>query len=150
MAIRSIQGTHDILPGEVELWQRIEDAIRAVFGRYGFAEIRTPVLEWTELFSRGVGAATELVQKEMDAAETRGALLAASEGLSDLDVFDTASIEGFLRPLATTLDVKVGQLLGTLRVATTGLKVSPPIFETMEALGRDRTLSAIRTAIERL
>lgn len=65
MAIRSIQGTHDILPGEVELWQRIEDTIRAVFGRYGFAEIRTPVLEWTELFARGVGPATELVQKEM-------------------------------------------------------------------------------------
>ncbi len=65
MAIRSIQGTHDILPGEVELWHRIEHAIRAVFGRYGFAEIRTPVLEWTELFARGVGAATELVQKEM-------------------------------------------------------------------------------------
>ena len=65
MAIRSIQGTHDILPGTVELWQRIEDTIRSVFGRYGFAEIRTPVLEWTELFARGVGSATELVQKEM-------------------------------------------------------------------------------------
>ena len=65
MAIRSIQGTHDILPGTVEVWQRIEDTIRSVFGRYGFAEIRTPVLEWTELFSRGIGTATELVQKEM-------------------------------------------------------------------------------------
>ena len=65
MAIRSIQGTHDILPGAVEVWQRIEDTIRSVFGRYGFAEIRTPVLEWTELFSRGIGTATELVQKEM-------------------------------------------------------------------------------------
>ncbi len=65
MAIRSIQGTHDILPGTVELWQRIESTIRSVFGRYGFAEIRTPVLEWTELFARGIGSATELVQKEM-------------------------------------------------------------------------------------
>ena len=65
MAIRSIQGTHDILPGTVELWQRIEDTIRSVFARYGFAEIRTPVLEWTELFARGIGSATELVQKEM-------------------------------------------------------------------------------------
>ncbi len=95
-------------------------------------------------------ATEELVQKGMDATGTRTALLAASEGLSSLEAFDTESIEGFLRPLATTLDVKVGQLLGMLRVATTGLKVSPPIFETMEALGRDRTLSAIRTAIERL
>ncbi len=69
MRIRSIQGTHDILPGEVELWQRIEDAIRTVFGRYGFAEIRTPVLEWTELFARGIGSATDLVQKEMYSLE---------------------------------------------------------------------------------
>lgn len=65
MSIRSIKGTHDILPGEVELWQQIESTIRLVFGLYGFSEIRTPILEWTELFSRGVGEATDIVQKEM-------------------------------------------------------------------------------------
>ena len=65
MSIRSIKGTHDILPGEVELWQQIESTIRQVFGLYGFSEIRTPILEWTELFSRGVGQATDIVQKEM-------------------------------------------------------------------------------------
>ena len=95
-------------------------------------------------------ATEELVQRGMDAEETREALLAASEGLSRLNEFDTETLESLLRSLAEKLDIKAGQLLGTLRVATTGLKVSPPIFETMEALGRDRTLSAIRAAIERL
>lgn len=65
MAIKTIQGTHDILPGDVELWQRIENAARRIFSRYGFAEIRTPIFEWTDLFSRSIGAATDIVQKEM-------------------------------------------------------------------------------------
>ena len=95
-------------------------------------------------------ATEELVQRGMDAPQTREVLLAASEGLATLAEFDTEALDGLLRPLAARLEIKVGQLLGTLRVATTGLKVSPPIFETMEVLGRDRTLSAIRMAIERL
>lgn len=92
----------------------------------------------------------ELVQKGMDPLGTRVALSAVAEGLMALTKFETESIEGLIRPLAASLNLKVGQLLGTLRVATTGLKVSPPIFETMEALGRDRTLNAIQSAIERL
>ncbi|MDP6451983.1 MAG: glutamate--tRNA ligase [SAR202 cluster bacterium] len=92
----------------------------------------------------------ELVQKGMDSERTRIVLNAASEKLSTLDPFDTESIENLLRPLSKELDVKVGQLLGSLRVATTGLKVSPPIFETIEALGRDQTVKSIQDAIERL
>ena len=65
MAIKTVQGTHDILPGNVELWQRIENSARRIFPRYGFSEIRTPILEWTDLFSRSIGAATDIVQKEM-------------------------------------------------------------------------------------
>ena len=63
---------------------------------------------------------------------------------------DAPSIEAVLRPLAKDLDIKVGQLLGTLRAATTGQKVSPPIFESMEVLGRDRTLKSISNAIDAL
>ena len=92
----------------------------------------------------------ELIQKGMDPEGTRVVLNAASEGLSTLDPFDTDSIENLLRPLARDLDVKIGQLLGALRVATTGLKVSPPIFETIEALGRERTVNSIQDAIDRL
>ena len=95
-------------------------------------------------------ATDDLVQRGMDARETREALLATSEQLATLAEFDTKALESVLRLLAEKLDIKVGQLLGTLRIATTGLRVSPPIFETMEVLGRDRTLGAIRAAIERL
>ena len=92
----------------------------------------------------------ELIQKGMDQEGTRVVLSAAAEGLSNLDPFDTESIENLLRPLAKELNVKVGQMLGALRVATTGLKVSPPIFETIEALGRERAVTSIQDAIERL
>jgi glutamyl-tRNA synthetase len=92
----------------------------------------------------------ELVQKRMDASGTKAALNRAFSSLRDLPGFDGDSIEGVLRPLADELGIKVGQLFGTLRVATTGLKVSPPLFETMEVLGRERTLAAIKAAVERL
>ena len=92
----------------------------------------------------------DLVQRGMDLESTGSALKAACCGLSSLDSFDAPSIEAVLRPLAKDLDIKVGQLLGTLRAATTGQKVSPPIFESMEVLGRDRTLKSISNAIDAL
>ncbi len=65
MKVQSIRGTHDILPGSVELWQQIEKASRELFALYGYAEIRTPVLEETELFARSIGVETDIVRKEM-------------------------------------------------------------------------------------
>jgi histidyl-tRNA synthetase len=63
--IRSVKGTHDILPDEVFAWHRVEAAAREVFARYGYREIRTPIFEETELFARGIGAETDIVSKEM-------------------------------------------------------------------------------------
>ena len=65
MAITGVKGFNDILPGEVEKWQHIEATARRVFGCYGFAEIRIPILEKTELFCRSIGDATDIVEKEM-------------------------------------------------------------------------------------
>jgi histidyl-tRNA synthetase len=62
---QALRGTRDILPEEVGAWQRLEAATRAVFARYGFREIRTPVFEATELFTRSVGSSTDIVRKEM-------------------------------------------------------------------------------------
>ncbi|MBU0687213.1 MAG: histidine--tRNA ligase [Candidatus Margulisbacteria bacterium] len=59
------RGTKDILPGEVKIWQKIEDVCRKIFEKYGFAEIRTPVFEQTELFARSIGTTTDIVTKEM-------------------------------------------------------------------------------------
>ena len=92
----------------------------------------------------------QLVQKRMDAEGTRAALSRAAVALSELASFDSDSIEGALRPLADDMGIKVGQLLGSIRVATTGLKVSPPLFESLEVLGRERSLAAIEAAAARL
>jgi len=63
--IKKIKGFQDVLPPESTLWARIEDAAREVFRVYGFTEIRLPVLERTELFARGIGEDTDIVEKEM-------------------------------------------------------------------------------------
>jgi histidyl-tRNA synthetase len=63
--IQAVRGTHDVLPDEVAAWHRVEDAARALFARYGYRELRTPVFEQTELFARGIGAETDIVSKEM-------------------------------------------------------------------------------------
>ena len=62
---KAMRGTHDILPEEAAVWRRIEDRFVVLCGRYGFSEIRIPVFEATELFERGTGFATDVVQKEM-------------------------------------------------------------------------------------
>ena len=71
MKISSIKGFADILPGEVALWQSIEATAREVFKAYNFAEIRIPILEKTELFSRSLGETTDIVEKEMYSFEDR-------------------------------------------------------------------------------
>ena len=59
------RGTRDILPSEIKTWQFLEDNARAVFESYNYAEIRTPVFEQTELFTRSIGEDTDIVGKEM-------------------------------------------------------------------------------------
>jgi histidyl-tRNA synthetase len=61
----SLPGTRDLLPKEIAPWQFVEDRARRIFGRYGFLEIRTPIIEPTELFARGIGGDTDIVGKEM-------------------------------------------------------------------------------------
>ncbi|WNC70355.1 histidine--tRNA ligase [Thalassotalea nanhaiensis] len=64
-AIQAIRGMNDCLPGETNKWQMVEDAMRRVAGNYGYAEIRMPVVESTNLFKRGIGEVTDIVEKEM-------------------------------------------------------------------------------------
>jgi histidyl-tRNA synthetase len=63
--LKAVRGTRDLLPPETALWNRIETTARAVFARYNFGEIRTPIFEDTSLFARGVGEETDIVSKEM-------------------------------------------------------------------------------------
>jgi histidyl-tRNA synthetase len=70
--IPAVRGTRDILPGDVESWQFVESVARQVFERYGYAEVRTPIIEREELFSKGTGASTDIVLKEMYSFTDKG------------------------------------------------------------------------------
>ncbi|HCC57078.1 MAG TPA: histidine--tRNA ligase, partial [Solibacterales bacterium] len=63
--IRAVKGTRDLLPPATAAWNRVEQVAREVFAAYNCHEIRTPVLEETQLFARGVGQETDIVTKEM-------------------------------------------------------------------------------------
>ena len=69
---QAIRGTKDILPAESAQFQRLESTARALFARYGYAEIRTPTFEAVDLFQRSLGETTDVVQKEMYVFEDRG------------------------------------------------------------------------------
>ncbi len=63
--LKSVRGMNDLLPPESAKWHYFESRCRELFARYGYQEIRTPILESTDLFSRGIGEATDIVEKEM-------------------------------------------------------------------------------------
>ena len=91
-----------------------------------------------------------LIPKKLDASTTQQALHAATAALRELPSWEVAVIEARLRLLTEELGLKVGDLFMALRVAATGSKVSPPLFETMHALGREETLTRLERAIASL
>jgi len=72
MRIPGVKGMNDLLPAEVGRWQEMEQLGRDLFGRYGYREVRTPIVEHAAVYARGVGADTDIVQKEMYAFEDKG------------------------------------------------------------------------------
>ena len=60
-----VRGMNDVLPADIALWHRLEDAARATFTAYGYQELRAPIVERTELFKRSIGEFTDIVEKEM-------------------------------------------------------------------------------------
>ena len=93
---------------------------------------------------------TLLIQKKMDQQATLAALQATEQRLTSLEGFDEETLELALRALADELGLKVGQLLGAIRVACTGKKVAPPLFGTLGVLGRDVTVRRLRQAVDLL
>ena len=90
--IKAVRGTRDLLPPETALWNFVEAAARDVFRAYNFNEIRTPIFEETQLFSRGVGEETDIVGKEMYTFED-GRATWESPALAD----NLAEAESYLR-----------------------------------------------------
>ena len=72
MKVNGVKGMNDILPGQVGRWQEIERVSREVFALHGYREVRTPVVEPYALYARGVGEATDIVNKEMYVFEDKG------------------------------------------------------------------------------
>src|SRR3954463_4026618 len=73
--IRAVKGTRDLLPPDTAVWNRVEQIAREVFRSYNYHEIRTPILEETQLFARGVGNETDIVSKEMYTFDDHGTML---------------------------------------------------------------------------
>jgi histidyl-tRNA synthetase len=69
--IQAIRGMKDILPQQTPIWQFLEERVRSVLSRYGYAEIRMPIVEMTDLFKRSIGEVTDIVEKEMYTFEDR-------------------------------------------------------------------------------
>jgi len=109
-ALRTVRGMHDILPPESAAWQWLEGQVRALMDAYGYAEIRTPLLERTELFKRSIGEVTDIVEKEMYTFEDRN-----GDSLS-------------LRPENTASVVRAGVENGLLHNATRRLWYTGPMF----------------------
>jgi len=91
-----------------------------------------------------------LIGKDMTRESAATALAESQSQLEKLEPFDIESLEALLRTLAAELELKTGQLFGTLRVAVTGRTAAPPLFQTMAALGKEQCLKRIKTALNKL
>ncbi|HBP84668.1 MAG TPA: histidine--tRNA ligase [Gammaproteobacteria bacterium] len=108
--VQSIRGMNDLLPGQIETWQRVEAVVREVSCRYGYREIRTPIVERTELFRRSIGEQTDIVEKEM------------------YTFTDNNGDSLTLRPEATASCVRAGNEHGLLHNQTQRLWYVGPMF----------------------
>jgi glutamyl-tRNA synthetase len=91
-----------------------------------------------------------LIGKNMNREDSLKALEVSLDKLSQLKAFDEASLETLLRPLAGELGLKAGQLFSLLRTAVTGETATPPLFQTMTVLGRERCSKRLAAALEKL
>src|SRR5699024_1181203 len=108
--IQSIRGMHDVLPTQNRLWQTLERKVEETFAAYGYEQISLPIMERTDLFERGVGEVTDIVEKELYSFDDRG-----GESLS-------------LRPEGTAGAVRAGIQHGLMHNATQRLWYAGPMF----------------------
>jgi glutamyl-tRNA synthetase len=92
----------------------------------------------------------ETLLGKVDKAQATSVMTVAAERLDRLQEWNSASMEEMLRPLAVELEVKTGVLFGLLRTATTGKTAAPPLFQTMEVLGKETSMKRIRQALDKL
>ena len=135
----------DMLPVDREYLQRIAPLLQERIKRLDeSADITSYFFQADEGFDTGT-----LVQKGMDQEMTLSALEAALDDLSAADDYHHEKLEEMLNATGERLSLSRRQFFGVLRVAATGRAVSPPLFEMMEVLGKDRTVSRVKNALER-
>lgn len=108
--IQAVKGMNDLLPGQIEQWHRVEAVLRDVAWRYGYQEIRTPVVEKTALFRQSIGDQTDIVEKEMYVFE------------------DAGDVSLALRPEATASTVRAGNQHGLFHNQQQRLWYMGPMF----------------------
>jgi glutamyl-tRNA synthetase len=101
-------------------------------------------------FTSEVNFDPSLLKQNLPLAKMQATLEVALESLNPLPSFDASSLESLLRPLAQSLNLKAGDLFQLLRLALTGRTASPPLFQTMEVLGKERCLHRIAKAIRHI
>lgn len=146
--LRSLPFLERDLPGEVARPLDIDYVRRILPLVQERARTLSEVTELTRFFfvTETVNDPALLIAKKMDRASTLKTLKVSLERLGSLPAFDEESLENVLRPLAEELELKTGQLFGTLRVAVTGRTAAPPLFQTMAVLGKELCLNRIETA----
>lgn len=111
--IQNIRGMNDLLPTDAPLWSQVETQVRALLTRYGYQEIRIPLIEATELFQRSIGEVTDIVEKEMFTFSGRG---------------EENNVSMTLRPEATAGIVRAGMQHGLLHNQIQRLWTMGPMF----------------------
>jgi glutamyl-tRNA synthetase len=101
-------------------------------------------------FAEGLEYDVGLLLSKIDKAEAVRSLQASVDGVDSLKDWNAASLEAVFRPLAEELKLKTGVFFGLLRVAVTGRTAAPPLFQTMEVLGKERCLKRLRAALDKL
>jgi len=91
-----------------------------------------------------------LLKGKLDARSAARAITIASQKLEDVATWSAAILEGILRPLATELNLGTGEFFGLLRIAVTGRTAAPPLFQTMEVLGKEKCLKRFRMTLQLL
>jgi len=134
----------DLLPVDADYLRQIAPLLQERIKRLDeSADITSYFFKADEQFDTST-----LVQKGMDRDSTLSALKAALDDLSGADDFQHEKLEEMLTSTGEKLELSRRQFFGVLRVAATGRAISPPLFEMMEVMGKDRTVSRVKNAID--
>ena len=137
--------SEEMLPVDQEYLQQIAPLLQErIKSLEESANITSYFFKADEEFDTGT-----LVQKGMDRDSTLSALMAALDDLSATDDFQHEKLEEMLNATGERLELSRRQFFGVLRTAATGRSVSPPLFEMLEVLGKDRTVSRMKNAVDR-